>query len=581
MPNSAAQGPNRAQAESAGQRLHSWKEIAAYLKVSERSVRRWERSEGLPVHRHLHQKRDAVFAYTDEIEIWWEGRRPHAAEQAKGPVASGVRWGLAGAAAVLALSVTGYLVGQRYWPSESPGRVMLAVLPFANLSGEPDQEYFSDGLTEEMISELGRLHPKQLGIIAHTSTMHYKGTEKRSDEIGRELAVDYIVEGSVRRGAGRVRVSAQLFHTSDQTLLWADSYERDMGDILGLQKEVAHAIANEIVSKLTTEEQTSLQSRQVNPEAYELYLKGRYFWNKRTDEGLKKAVEYFQQAIEEDPQYALAYAGLADTYILLGYYSTLSPHEAYPQAEIAARKALEIDEALGEAHSSLAGVFMDYRWNWPDVETEYKRALELHPGYPVAHQWYGNYLNAMGRSGEGIAELQRARELDPLSLIINTNLGWAYHLGREYDKALEEAHKALELDPNFYWTYLLMGRAYEQKGLHKEAIIAYERATVLSGNNSMVLAELGHAYARAGQQSEARKILARLKRPSGREYASPYDVALVCVGLGQKEEAFAWLEKSYQERARPLGFAKVEPRLDPLRSDPRFQHLLLRMNFPQ
>ncbi|MCI0621461.1 MAG: hypothetical protein L0387_07300 [Acidobacteria bacterium] len=238
--------------------------------------------------------------------------------------------------------------------------------------------------------------------------MHYKGTQERPDAIGRELGVDYILEGSVRRGAGRVRISAQLFRASDQTYLWANNYERDIGDILGLQAEVAHAIANEIVINLAPEGRARLKSRQVNPEAYELYLKGRYFWNKRTDEGFEKAVQYFQQAIEEDSQYALAYAGLADTYILLGYYSILSPHEAYPKAELAARKALEIDEALGEAHSSLAGVFMDYRWNWPEVEKEYKRALQLHPGYPVAHQWYGNYLNAMGRSREGIAELQRA-----------------------------------------------------------------------------------------------------------------------------------------------------------------------------
>lgn len=485
---------------------------------------------------------------------------------------------IAGAGLVLAAYLGGASLSRRDPPA---GRIMLAVLPFENLSGDPEQEYFSDGLTDEMITQLAHLNPDGLGVIARTSAMQYKRTQKGAAQIGHELGVDYLLEGSVRRAGGRVRISAQLVRVRDETHSWAENYEEDVRDILTLQDDVARAIAAQIRLELTARDQDGVRKpRPVVPRAHELYLKGRFFWNKRTEEGFRRAVEYFKEAIAEDPAYALPYAGLADTYVLLGYYSIVAPHEAYPEAERAARKAIEMDGTLGEAHSSLAGVFMDYSWNWPEVEREYKRALELSPGYAIAHQWYGNFLSAMGRSEEAIHSTLRARELDPLSLIINTNVGWVYHLARQHDRALEEARKALEMDPQFYWAHLLMGRVYEAKRMQAEAIAAFEKAASLSAGNSMVVAELGHAFAVGGRRSEARGILRRLELVEQGTYRSPYDVALVYIGLGDKDRAFEWLEKSYAGRARALGFAKVEPRLDALRSDPRFIDLLRRMGLP-
>jgi TolB-like protein/DNA-binding winged helix-turn-helix (wHTH) protein/Tfp pilus assembly protein PilF len=480
-----------------------------------------------------------------------------------------------------AMGVAGFVLAE-YWlghgrQAQPAGRIMLAVLPFDNLSGDPEQEYFSDGLTEEMITQLTHVNPESLAVVARTSAMQYKYTRKSAAQIGRELRVDYLLEGSVRRAGERVRISAQLIRVRDETHRWAEDYDEHVRDILTLQDNVARAIAGEISLKLSPTAENRRRLRPVVPKAHELYLKGRYFWNKRTEDGFKRATESFKEAIVQDPTYALPYVGLADTYVLLGYYSMVSPHEVYPEAERAARKAIEMDEALGEAHSSLAGVFMDYRWTWPEVEREYKRALELNPGYAVAHQWYGNYLSAMGRSEEAIKETLRARELDPLSLVINTNVAWAYHLARQHDKALDEAKTTLQMDPNFYWAHLLRGRAFEAKGMHGEAIAAFEKAVAFSGGSFMVLSELGHAYAAAGRRGDAHRILRQLSEVRTGEYRSPYDIALVYVGLGQKDDAFYWLEKSYQERARALGFAKVEPRLDPLRSDPRFADLLRRM----
>lgn len=486
---------------------------------------------------------------------------------------------IAAAIVVAGLALAAYWVGNgRDRQDQPPARIMLAVLPFDNLSGDPEQEYLSDGLTEEMIAQLAHLNPEGLGVIARTSAMQYKHTRKSAAQIGRELRVDYLLEGSVRRAGERVRINAQLVRVRDETPRWAKDYEEDVRDILALQGDVAREIAGEIRLKLTARSQKRF-AHPVVPKAHELYLKGRYFWNKRTEDGFRRAAEYFQQAIAHDPAYALPYAGLADTYVLLGYYSIVSPREAYPEAERAALRAIEMDETLGEAHSSLAGVFMDYRWTWPEVEREYRRALELNPGYAIAHQWYGNYLSAMGRSKEAIQETLRARELDPLSLIININVAWAYHLARQHDKALDEARNTLEMDPDFYWTHLLLGRAFEAKGMHKEAIAAFEKAGTFSRGNSMVLSELGHAYAAAGRRNDAQKILRQLSEVRAGEYGSPYDIALIYVGLGQNDVALRWLDKSFQERARALGFAKVEPRLDPLRSDPRFADLLRRMGF--
>jgi TolB-like protein/DNA-binding winged helix-turn-helix (wHTH) protein/Flp pilus assembly protein TadD len=482
-------------------------------------------------------------------------------------------------AAALALALALLRPRTQTEADSAPSRAtMLAVLPFENLSADPDEDYFSDGLTEEMITQLASLNPDRLGVIARTSAMLYKRTNKGAAQIGRELGADYILEGSVRRSGERVRITAQLILARTQAHVWADSYERRVDDILMLQSEVARAIAREISVQLSAHQESRLaSSRTVVPRAYEAHLKGRYFWNQRTTDGFQKALLHFQEALRLDAEYAGAYAGMADTYTLLGYYSILPPHEAYPKAKAAALKALDIDPTLAEAHSSLAGVYMDYEWTWDAVEQEYIRALQLNPGYAVAHQWFGNYLSAMGRSQEAIRETLRARELDPLSKIVNANVGWVYHLARQDDKAVEEAQKALELDANFYWTHLLLGRARLQQNMREEAIASFEKASTLSGGNPMVLGELGHAYAVTGRRADADKVLAQLSR---REYPPPYEIALIHAGMGDIDQSLAWLDKSYRERARALGFAKVEPRLDPLRADPRFVALLRRLALP-
>ncbi|MGH9814035.1 MAG: tetratricopeptide repeat protein, partial [Candidatus Acidiferrales bacterium] len=374
-------------------------------------------------------------------------------------------------------------------------------------------------------------------------------------------------------------------HAPTDRHLWAKSYERDLSDILTLQSEVAREIAREVNVALTPREQARLAAaRPTNPEAHELYLKGRYWWNKRTEEELKKGLEYFQQAIEKDPGYALAYVGVADSYAMLGsdiVAPALPPHEARPLGKAAALKALELDPNLGEAHASLAAAYQYYDWDWAAAEREFRRAIELNPNYASAHQWYANYLVMFGRHAESLAEARRARELDPLSLIINVTFGWRFYFARRYDDALAQHRKTAELDPNFALARYSLGMTYEQKGMYEAALAEFRRALALSGDDPHALANLGHVYALAGNRVEARSVLAQLEQLAKKKYVPPYYVAEIYVALGEKEPAFRWLEKAYEERSSRLVFLKVEPRLDPLRDDPRFQDLVRRMNFPE
>ncbi len=573
----------------ASDRLDSWKEIAAYLKRAVITVQRWEKHEGLPVHRHLHGKLGSVWANKSAVDAWWQNRRvelEHEREAASPSLAVEsipIHWYssrmklLFGAAAALIVFLPAFLLRGRLWPPTraSTSQVRLAVLPFDNLTGDPQQEYFSDGLMEEMITDLARAEPGRLVVVARASAMQFKGTRKSVAEVGQALRVDYILEGSVRRASDRVRVSAQLIRVRDETDLWAETFERQSSDLLTLQDDIARRVAQSLEHHLLPSQKPEwIRAQTGSVEAYQDYLMGRFYWNKRTEEGFRKAISYFEQAIAKDPNYAQAYAGLADCYVLLGYYSSLSPTEAYPKAKAAARKALELDPTLGEAHTSLAGALQDYDWDWPEVEREHKQAVELSPGYATAHQWYGNYLNMMGRFEEAQAQIRQARDLDPLSLIINCNLAWAYHFARNDDLALEELRKTKDMDPNFYWTHLALGRVYVQKKMYADAISSLERATELSGGNTMVLSELGHAYAVAGKRGDAQRILAKLQQASRQRYVSAYDVGLIYVGLGQTEEAMRWLEKAYREHCRSLQFSGVEPRLDPLRNQVRFQELL-------
>jgi TolB-like protein/Tfp pilus assembly protein PilF len=451
---------------------------------------------------------------------------------------------------------------------------MLAVLPFDNLSADPEQEYFSDGMTEEMIAHLGRLQPDRLGVIARTSAMHYKGIDKRVDEIGRELGVDYILEGSVRRAAERVRITAQLIQVSDQTNLWAENYERELADVFAVQNDVAERIADSLMLELLPAQQDRLANApRVNPEAREAYLKGRYYWNKRTEEGLKRGLTYFQQAIEMDTTYAPAYAAVADSYSALASNQFLPPEAGYPKERVAALRALEIDDTLAEAHTSLAAVIHLYDWDWSGAEKEYKRALALDPGYATAHHWYALFLSWLGRHDEAIREIEQARRLDPLSPKISANAGVVFYYARRYDQAISALRKALDLFPDDVNSHLQLGTIYLQKGLYEQAVVEFSTAT-----DAHEL--LACAHAMAGRRDEALAALDELKEQSRRRYTSPGDFAVVYAALGEREQAFLWLEKAFDERDGWMLYLKVAPLFDPLRTDPRFQDLVRRVGLP-
>ncbi len=483
------------------------------------------------------------------------------------------------AALMVVLGLGAYLAWERWGRRATPpeGRVMLVVLPFHNVGGDAEQEYFTDGLTEEMISQLGRLHPERLRVIASTSAMHYKKSSKRVDEIGRELGVDYVLEGSVRRGGERVRITAQLVQVSDQTEVWSESYESSESDVLALQSEVARAIAQQIQLKLTPQEQARLATSQtINPKAHEAYLLGQHFWGKRSDEGLRKSIEFFEQAIAMDPSYAPAYSGLANSYFSSSFWGLLPATESMPKGAAAAQKAVELDETLAEAHASMAFAKM-WESDWEGAEKEYKRMIELNPGYAQGRMWHGDFLTSMGRSDEAVQEMRRALELDPLSLMVNNATGWHLYLARRYDEAIAQFKRALELDPNFALAHYDLGRAYEQKGLYEQALAEFQEAKALSPETPYILAGLGHCYGVMGRRSEARRVLGELEALSQRRHVKSLDIAFVHLGLGNKEQTLAELEKSAAEREGWVGYFYADPIYDPLRSDPRFQSLLARV----
>lgn len=454
----------------------------------------------------------------------------------------------------------------------------LAVLPLENLTGDPDQEYFVDGMTDELITSLAKIN--SLRIISRTSIMQYKKVRKPLPQIARELNVDAIVEGTVTLSSNRVRITAQLIDAARDRHLWAENYDGELGNAVTLQNQIAAAIVVEIRAKLTPDERQQLaRTVPVNPEAHEAYLKGRYFWNRRNEKDLEKAIQYFEEAVEKDPNYAPAYAGMADAHMLLGSWvlNARPPDEVFPKAEAEARKALELDATLAEAHDALGSIRTLYDWDRPATEREYKRALELNPGYATAHQFYGLFLSQFGRHDEGIAETRRALQLDPLSVGISSSLAWRLYVARRYDEAIKQFRDALELDSNHAPAHLWLGRAYEQKGNHGQAIVEILKAVSISEGNPLYVAELGHAYGLAGRRNEALKVLDELHKLSRNHYVSAYDQAIVYVGLGEKEQAFGWLERAFQERSSMLVNLKVDPAFDSLRSDARFPPMLRRL----
>jgi TolB-like protein/DNA-binding winged helix-turn-helix (wHTH) protein/Tfp pilus assembly protein PilF len=458
----------------------------------------------------------------------------------------------------------------------------LVVLPLEDLSAEKNQDYFADGMTDELIASLAKI--RQLRVISRTSAMAYKGTRKPLSEIARDLHVDAVVEGTVLRAGNRVRITAELVQVSTDRHLWAETYESELGNILTLQSQVASAIVNEIRINLTPEEQKRLATpRMVNAQAYEDYLKGRYYWNKRSEEGLTKAVEYYQRAADKDPQYALAYAGLADCYDLLGstIIGAMPSADAAPNAKAAALKALAIDPSLVDAEITLASIKLNYDWDWQGAENAFKHAIELNPEQATAHQRYSLYLTAMGRSQESLTEIKRAHELDPLSLSINFSLAWRLYLARQYDQAIQQSRSTIDLDPNFVLAHLVLGQTYQQKGEFELAISELKKAASISPDSPLMLGALGHAYAVAGNAADAEKLREDLIRRSSQQYVSPFYVALIFTGLKENEKALDWLDKAYQDRSNPLIFLKVDPELDPLRSSPRFQDLQRRIGLPR
>ena len=457
----------------------------------------------------------------------------------------------------------------------APGRdriESLAVLPLENLSGDPTQEFFADGMTEALIADLAKIG--SLKVISRTSAMRFKGVRKPLPEIARELRVDAIVEGSVVRGGDRVRISAQLIDARSDTHLWGESYERALGDVLSLQSEVARAIAGEVRIKLSPQaDQRLARTPRVDPAAFEAYLKGRYCWNRRTEGDLRRAADYFRQAIERDPGYALAHVGLADAFNLQGFLNVLPPGEAFPRARAAALTAVQIDAQLGEAHNSLAYARLYHDWDWAEAERGFRRALELSPGYSVAHQWYMNLLATQGRFDEALQEGMKARELDPFSVITTNAVGWMYFHKRDFERALAEMRIAMEIDPDFMIAHVWCSWPLLELGRYEEAISELERGVALAGDMSLPRAYQAYGLARAGRAVEARAIRTALVEQSATRYVSPYLLALIHVGLGEHEASLEWLERALADRSHWMTFLNVDQKLDPLRGDPRFEAL--------
>ena len=603
-------------------RLESWGEIAAYLRREIRTVQRWERYQGLPVRRLVIGKLGSVYAYRSELDKWYRERQPQpengeedTEKAGNGEVAGHVTvstetdkqkpQGQAGGSqlppprpritrlhitiTLLALLIVAavtpavyFLRGGRSPVRSASGKIRLVVLPFANLSGDPQQDYFSAGLTDEMTTQLGRLDPERLGVIAATASKLIAG--KSMAEVGRTLDVQYALEGSVRRGGNQVRIDVQLIQVSDQTNLWADSYTGDLGDILHVQDEVAAAVAGQIRVALPVGalgvNGAKGTARAVNPEAYDDYLRGRFYWTNRGD--LHKSIDAYQKAVQKDPSYALAYAGLASGYALLGQvpYDDMPPIQAKPKAREAAERALQLDPQLGEAHSVLANVSFSYDWDFDAAEREFQRALALGQNDPTAHQWHSHYCVVRNRLQQALEENSRALALDPVSPLFNTTRAEIYYNDRQFDAAIGQARRTIEQYPTYPLAYIWLGSAYREKKMYKDALEQFAQASKLSDNHPAITALYGHALALSGDTAGARRALADLQRLAKTRYVSAFYFAGIYTGLGEKSTALDWLDKAYKERNDRLVYLNVDPMADPLRSEPRFQDLMKRLHLP-
>ena len=526
----------------------------------------------------------AVNFYTDEVgnpEVP-EKFKAVGAGSAKAPPKSAVpKWALSSAAILILIAIAfgSFVFWQREKPKTSaPTSAIpeksIAVLPFENRSEEKANAYFADGIQDEILTRLSKI--ADLKVISRTSTEHYKSAPENLPEIARQLGVAHILEGSVQKSADAVRVNVQLIKAADDSHLWADTFDRKLTDIFSVESEIAKTIAETLQAKLTASEQRVIAIRPTeNPEAYQLYLKGRFFWNKRTAADLKKSIDYFNQAIEKDPNYALAYAGLADAWLVLPVFGGGAPKDCSPKAEAAARRAIHLDGTLAEPHASLGLLLAIYYFDFSNSIWELERAIQLNPNYAMAHHWLGNVpLTFTGQFDRAIEELKRALELDPLSMIINANLGQTYFYSRRYEEAIAQLRRTIEIDPSFYYAHYQLGEALEFKGNRDAAIAEYQKARELN-DDPFVRALLAHAMAKSGHAAQAMKVLEQLKDESRHRYVTAYSIGLIHLGLGQNEEALRWFEKSYEDRAgTDIGCIKVDPFLDSLRGDPRFEKIV-------
>jgi TolB-like protein/tetratricopeptide (TPR) repeat protein len=541
---------SREDAPGSAELLESWKEIAVYLKRGVRTVRRWEKDEGLPVHRHAHKKLGTVYAYRSELDAWRRRR--------------------SGSTPTARAGVSG--------DELTPSRVMIAVLPFENLSGDPEQEYLSDGLTEEMINQLGRFNPLTLGVIARTTTMQYQARRRTIRQIGDELKVDYVLEGSVRRESDRLRVAARLIRVRDQSQLWSNAYEEQIRSVLSLQRELAGDIGREI--RLTLSGRTQAKTGIVNPEAFHTYLRGRHLLNRLTPDCVRRSVEYFQRAIELDPRFAPSYASLAEAYERVTMWLDERPAKTIPLALEAVRRALELDPDLPEAHASVGVIAANYEWNWPKAERHFQLALELDSGCSPARHWYAEFLAEMGRIDEALETIERAQRHDPFSSSVQATRAFALLLGRRFDEAIAQARAVLEFDPDYPMALIRLGIAYACEGRYQESIEALDRAVRAAPELLDCKALLGYAQARAGNERAAIKELRDLRRLARQRYVPAFLFADIYMALGDDKRAVAAIEREYAARGWYLLLIKHGPQFDLLRANPTFQSLMQRMNFP-
>ncbi len=577
-------------------RLDSWKEIATYVKRDITTVQRWEKREGMPVHRHLHDKRGSVYAYSSELDAWLQSRKQRLeqeeeAQAAKVPASSEPepgpkqawhlpRWVIAGGIALLAVVAIGFAIRHRFKPATRPKIVSIAVLPLKNLSGDVTQEYLADGMTEAVIGRLSMIGG--LRVISRTSVMQFKDSHTSAPDIAKALHVDALVEGSVIREGNRVRVHAQLIRGASDEHFWSAEYDRELGDALALESDVAQAIAGKVEVTVSGQEHSRLvAARHVAPEVYESYLKGAFALDKGNGRaGIEQSIGYFQEAIRRDPTFAPAYLGLAGAYGDLGsVFVGGPPNETRPKVISAARKALELDPELAEAHAILAGIYQE-RWQWKDAEAEYKRALELKPNDVPAHQGFSHWLLCQGRIEEALEWSRQARDLDPLE-VRGVQIGWTLFQAHRYDEAIRELRGVLTVYPDYTSARWTLGFALIGKGKPEEAIPELEKTVSTTQRSPGSIELLAAAYASAGQRREAIRLINELKQRRQKGYVPAGAFINPYLALRDYDEAFVWFERAYQEQSNILQFLKVHPFFDPVRGDPRFKDLLRRVGLAE